>query len=232
MKNKKKLLLVLGIIIGVVIIVFAGISIKDSNERARIKEQELLEEMVIVEKYVCPLAEEFGVTDLKLDHFDGDRLFAHCYFTSEQYAEIDDPDKLLLLVSIEENCQEGVVPFPSSSPREGQGIYPHIMCGDHEFVQSIHDGVSNLYEKYDNKDHLICSLSTGYASDTTKSVDAMLGRSEKKNKGDKGSKECPVCGGTGLVKYYYGSSCWEAWFSGHNNYELGECTSCGGTGYY
>lgn len=43
--------------------------------------------------------------------------------------------------------------------------------------------------------------------------------------------KCSNCGGTGIVKYYYGSSAVEAYLSGHNDYEWGTCGSCNGTGY-
>lgn len=42
---------------------------------------------------------------------------------------------------------------------------------------------------------------------------------------------CSMCNGTGLVKYYYGSSALEAAMDGHDDYEYGKCTSCDGTGY-
>lgn len=44
-------------------------------------------------------------------------------------------------------------------------------------------------------------------------------------------KVCPNCGGTGTVKYYYGSSDLEAVLSGHDPYTLGDCPMCDGTGY-
>ena len=40
-----------------------------------------------------------------------------------------------------------------------------------------------------------------------------------------------MCNGTGLVKYYYGSSALEAAMDGHDDYEYGKCTSCDGTVY-
>ena len=48
--------------------------------------------------------------------------------------------------------------------------------------------------------------------------------------GSGGSGKCPVCNGTGYVRYYYGSSDLEAWLSGHDAYTTGPCTSGGGTG--
>lgn len=35
---------------------------------------------------------------------------------------------------------------------------------------------------------------------------------------------CSMCNGTGLVKYYYGSSALEAAMDGHDDYEYGKCT--------
>ena len=44
------------------------------------------------------------------------------------------------------------------------------------------------------------------------------------------SGKCPNCGGSGVTKYYYGGSDLEAYFSGHDSYELGVCPMCKGTG--
>jgi hypothetical protein len=48
--------------------------------------------------------------------------------------------------------------------------------------------------------------------------------------GSGGSGSCPMCNGTGSVRYNYGSSDLEAILSGHDPYTYGPCTSCGGTG--
>ena len=46
------------------------------------------------------------------------------------------------------------------------------------------------------------------------------------------SKEvCPVCGGSGLIKYNYGSSDLEAVLSGHDPYTFSQCYKCLGKGY-
>ena len=42
--------------------------------------------------------------------------------------------------------------------------------------------------------------------------------------------KCPNCGGSGMAKYYYGSSDLEAYLSGHDSYEVRECPMCHGTG--
>ena len=50
------------------------------------------------------------------------------------------------------------------------------------------------------------------------------------NQTSSGKGKCYICNGTGYVKYYYGSSDWEAYLNGHDPYWFGKCTSCGGTG--
>lgn len=45
-----------------------------------------------------------------------------------------------------------------------------------------------------------------------------------------GGGSCPACGGTGAIRYNYGSSDLEAWLSGHDAYTIGKCTMCGGSG--
>lgn len=44
------------------------------------------------------------------------------------------------------------------------------------------------------------------------------------------SGPCPACGGTGVIRYYYGSSDLEAILSGHDPYTLGTCPMCNGRG--
>jgi hypothetical protein len=41
---------------------------------------------------------------------------------------------------------------------------------------------------------------------------------------------CPNCKGSGLVKFYYGSSDLEAWLDGYDPYTVGTCPTCEGTG--
>lgn len=41
---------------------------------------------------------------------------------------------------------------------------------------------------------------------------------------------CPNCNGSGLVKFYYGSSDLEAWLDGYDPYTVGPCSTCEGTG--
>ena len=45
-----------------------------------------------------------------------------------------------------------------------------------------------------------------------------------------GKRTCPNCGGTGIIKYYYGSSAIEAALDGYDDYQVGECSMCKGTG--
>lgn len=51
-----------------------------------------------------------------------------------------------------------------------------------------------------------------------------------RSSGSGGAGSCYWCGGTGKVKYNYGSSDLEAILSGHDPYTYGTCGSCGGTG--
>lgn len=44
------------------------------------------------------------------------------------------------------------------------------------------------------------------------------------------SSGCPMCNGTGHIKYYYGNSDLEAVLTGHDPYQTGVCPSCNGTG--
>ena len=44
-------------------------------------------------------------------------------------------------------------------------------------------------------------------------------------------EKCYVCDGTGIVKYYYGSSAIEAWLDGHEDSWYSKCWNCDGTGY-
>lgn len=48
----------------------------------------------------------------------------------------------------------------------------------------------------------------------------------------KAKKTCPLCKGTGKVRYYVGGSALEAALNGYEDFYMGPCSSCGGTGYY
>lgn len=69
-----------------------------------------------------------------------------------------------------------------------------------------------------------------FGVDSNRDLDneSMPGGSGKKN--TSGTGKCPNCGGSGMVKFYYGSSDLEAYLSGHDAYEVGECPMCDGTG--
>lgn len=41
---------------------------------------------------------------------------------------------------------------------------------------------------------------------------------------------CPLCNGSGNVRYYVGSSDWEAYLMGYDPYTIGPCPTCDGTG--
>lgn len=62
----------------------------------------------------------------------------------------------------------------------------------------------------------------------------IVGKSNSVNKSNNGGSacKCPMCDGTGKVRYYYGESDLEAYITGHESYTVGKCTSCGGTGKY
>lgn len=51
-------------------------------------------------------------------------------------------------------------------------------------------------------------------------VDMMIGSYKE------GDGKCPVCGGTGTAKFYYGDSDLEAILSGHDPYTFGACPAC------
>lgn len=48
----------------------------------------------------------------------------------------------------------------------------------------------------------------------------------------KAKKTCPFCQGTGKVRYYVGGSALEAALNGYEDFYMGPCSSCDGTGYY
>lgn len=63
-------------------------------------------------------------------------------------------------------------------------------------------------------------------------VNVSYGKREEPRKPSGGSSSgpCPACGGTGVIRYYYGSSDLEAILSGHDPYTLGTCPMCNGRG--
>lgn len=65
-------------------------------------------------------------------------------------------------------------------------------------------------------------------------VNVSYGKREEPRKPSGGSSSssgsCPACGGTGVIRYNYGSSDLEAILSGHDPYTLGTCPMCNGRG--
>lgn len=66
-------------------------------------------------------------------------------------------------------------------------------------------------------------MDMNYALEDTRLGSAVSG-------GSGGAGACPACGGTGAIRYNYGSSDLEAWLTGHDAYTIGRCPMCGGSG--
>ena len=68
-----------------------------------------------------------------------------------------------------------------------------------------------------------------FGYDSNRGLDNEPRKWSSKSSANNGNK-CPVCNGTGYVRYYYGASALEAWLAGEPDYTVGPCTSCNGTG--
>lgn len=105
-------------------------------------------------------------------------------------------------------------------------------------VKESTDSSYDFYGKWDNREIYISptkvKITEGGKSNILKTdgtVEEGIQRTTKKNTQDNNSNgTCPNCGGTGVVKFYYGASDWEAYMDGVDPYELGECPMCHGTG--
>lgn len=104
--------------------------------------------------------------------------------------------------------------------------YRCYMGADTEIV--LVDDSDNTWELSDYSG--CCLISKNGASPTIVDNPTYREPTPKNPSSSSSPKKCSNCGGTGYVKYYYGSSDLEAWLSGHDSYTLGKCTSCKGTG--
>lgn len=91
--------------------------------------------------------------------------------------------------------------------------------------KTYHDFTHSSY--YMNEEYVQISYSDNYSSSNS-------GRSSSfsPSKSGKAKKTCPLCKGTGKVRYYVGGSALEAALNGYEDFYMGPCTSCSGTGYY
>lgn len=102
---------------------------------------------------------------------------------------------------------------------------------------------AKIWSKSRNKNEVEFSVTYGdVLVESISEEDYLLAKEEKDKRIEEASKpvesstvekqiKCSLCNGTGKVKYYYGESEIDAIIDGKNDYELGDCTSCGGNGY-
>lgn len=78
-----------------------------------------------------------------------------------------------------------------------------------------------------NADTSTSKATNNYESSLDSSQNSSYNYSESSEK----RETCINCGGSGSVKYYYGSSAYEAALNGQDDYEFGPCPMCDGKGY-
>ena len=225
-KSKKKLLLILGcavliLILGTVI----GVAVKKNHDEA-VREQTDRE---LVEARVRPIAETFCIWDLKLDRIEDSDWKNDCVFISEDFANLSDEDKLLFLVACSADLDDRDT-FPLESDRYGNYIEVIVECDSAKYWTGIFtDGESCLMRNQAK----VLSMPTDHAKEISAEIEkeVQAWRAQNGYPQTTGNTRCSLCNGSGYVKYNYGSSDLEALLDGEAPYIVGPCPSCHGTGW-
>lgn len=90
----------------------------------------------------------------------------------------------------------------------------------------------NGNEYYSEQDSIYKNGKKVYQKEAPRVPNTSIISSIPSSKSTKTKKKCPVCNGTGSVRYYTAGSALEAWLQGYEDFYVGTCTSCDGTGYY
>ena len=203
------LYIVLGIVLLAVVFVplFLG-KLKDDWKEKSIRKKE----KKIVERVLIPYGEENGIDDLEF--IDNSSGYDYEY-SSDKFMELSDAAKLDFINGFENSWNDANkddLPIGGNLSRDP---YIKLELCKNDISYYKFDGALMMHQK-------------GVVGDKT--VYRAAASNKKKDK-TSNKKVCSVCNGTGTQRYYYGSSTIEAWLSGHEDSELGQCYHCHGTGY-
>lgn len=160
----------------------------------------------ILDKYI-DYATQSGLKNVTASIDIHRKVSIHC----DSFGSLSSPDKLKILESIGEK-----VASKKENHRYEWGI---VSNGDYYEMKKFYG--AQLYKNG------VCAYIPVYETRPSKpSRSSSVGNSKKTK------KKCIFCNGTGSVRYYYGGSALEAWLDGYEDYYMGPCSSCDGTGYY
>lgn len=138
---------------------------------------------------------------------------------SDSFQSLSNPDKLKTMNAIQEKLNQAVSLKKIS--RHGW----EIVSGEDYYEVLISS--SFCKELYRNGVRVYSPISSNSSSSSSSSSKPSSNSTQAKTK-----KTCPFCQGTGKVRYYVGGSALEAALNGYEDFYMGPCSSCGGTGYY
>ena len=177
-----------------------------------------------VKDIVVDVAEDFGVYDIKLDSIDREEKVGT--FTSDTFSSLANKQKLEFFKELNKYSGEYSEYFDFSD------VYPAHMIiesNGNEYSAEIDDYTSDYYFRYLYDGNKIVYSQTCYGNSSSNNTS----NNTSNNSSNKTTKtKCELCNGTGSVKYYYGSSDFEAIINGYDPYTFGPCSRCDGDGYY
>ena len=237
-KKTKKILIAVGSVLGALIITagvfYAVITVKSEKARAAAEEQMRMMERLAVEDRAIPVAEAYGVTDLKVEKLEGKyNSLACCTFSSEQFGNLSDRDRVMMLADIEMEFYNDKTVFPEESSLYGYRMFTDLKYNGKTYQEGTEDFFSYMIVNG------TVDSSVKIPTEHAKAVSAGLERLMNTDVGGTGSstrrsggtgEPCPVCNGSGYVRYYTTNSALEAFLQGVPEYTTGTCSSCGGTG--
>ena len=220
--NRKnlKLLLILCVFMALFLAVVIPITIQKNNQKAAelaAEEQKKQANFQVVEALVLPIAQAHGISDLKVSSMY--RFEKEIYFTSDEFAQLNDEAKYLFLYEVAQKGHEPGFSFPEGSEYYYTEFTDYIVRSDDYYYKLFSRVPSDLKRARASSTYYETIFEDENASSI---VDT--------NSSPSSGQKCYWCNGTGSVRYNYGSSDLEAILSGHDPYTYGTCASCGGTG--
>lgn len=176
--SRKRIIIYIGISILVMIII--GIIITNQvikeNEIKNKEQQKFAEEKRIAEELIIDLAEKYNINDIEFDHIENNSLDSVVYYKSEQFENISNEDKILLITSVkEENYNKKIF----------NGLYFDlaIISNGKKYVDFTSDGKSLLRMNGE----IIFSMETSYAKKVEESLHNALSRSSSSSSSNNSS---------------------------------------------
>lgn len=218
--TKRRVLILCAAVVVAVVGTVCGVQAKKAHDERVVEEALQRETQRVAEEIVRPVAESLGISDLVFDHTE-DAVGILGFFSSETFDALDDEGKLDFLVEVEKRLYLEEYEFPffygiesGNFSTSGEFFELRMVSGGDKYWCSSGDGMVNLVK---GQERVLSKR--GYIA----SPDYHQGSGS-------GSGTCPLCNGSGVFGYQYGSSDFEALLDGQPATSYGRCPRCGGTG--